>query len=319
MTFLLSRPKDDTTVAVIQWLQQKGKKFFRMNTIDDINVLYHSIPGDIAYFEDYRGKRVSLGSINSYYFHGGSIIIPIRGADEIELTMQISKWKQQEATALFRFIFNNIEEKRGFGLSPFSSIIINKLNVLQIAKKEGLNIPPSSIVSDKKKLKSLKSKWGRIINKSIDDGIYIETEKILINGQRTVEVIEGDIESIAETFFPSLVQKLIEKIYEIRVFYFRNRFYSIAIFTQNNKESKIDGREKNIQKPNREVPYSLPKEMEDKLCCFMNKLNLNYGSIDLIYSTDNNYYFLEVNPYGQYGFLSSSGNYYLEKEIAEYL
>lgn len=51
----------------------------------------------------------------------------------------------------------------------------------------------------------------------------------------------------------------------------------------------------------------------------MNSLNLNTGSIDLIVDTQDNYYFLEINPVGQFGMVSQPCNYYLEKKVAEYL
>jgi glutathione synthase/RimK-type ligase-like ATP-grasp enzyme len=52
----------------------------------------------------------------------------------------------------------------------------------------------------------------------------------------------------------------------------------------------------------------------------MSILKLNTGSVDLIFSEeDNKYYFLEVNPMGQFGMVSKPCNYYLEKEMAQYL
>jgi D-alanine-D-alanine ligase-like ATP-grasp enzyme len=48
-------------------------------------------------------------------------------------------------------------------------------------------------------------------------------------------------------------------------------------------------------------------------------LKLNTGSIDLIVNTTGEYIFLEVNPVGQFGMVSSPCNYYLEREIARFL
>ena len=51
----------------------------------------------------------------------------------------------------------------------------------------------------------------------------------------------------------------------------------------------------------------------------MNRLELRTGSIDLIYTTDGQYIFLEVNPAGQYGYNSDVTNYMLDKKLAESL
>lgn len=67
------------------------------------------------------------------------------------------------------------------------------------------------------------------------------------------------------------------------------------------------------------VPYTLPKEIEEKLMNLMNNLGYNTGSIDMIYSTDKKYYFLEINPAGQFGWTSNICNYNVHKHIAQYL
>jgi glutathione synthase/RimK-type ligase-like ATP-grasp enzyme len=64
--------------------------------------------------------------------------------------------------------------------------------------------------------------------------------------------------------------------------------------------------------------YKLPKEVEQKISILMNKLDLNCGSLDFIKS-GNNFYFLEINPIGQFLGLSYKTNSNLEKKIAEYL
>ena len=51
----------------------------------------------------------------------------------------------------------------------------------------------------------------------------------------------------------------------------------------------------------------------------MTKLEYKTGSIDLLLDTENNYYFLEINPVGQFGMVSIPCNYNIEKKIAEYL
>ena len=63
----------------------------------------------------------------------------------------------------------------------------------------------------------------------------------------------------------------------------------------------------------------MPIEIENNLAELMKHLNLNSGSIDLIYGCDKKYYFLEVNPVGQFGMTSYPCNYYIEKKIANYL
>jgi len=128
-----------------------------------------------------------------------------------------------------------------------------------------------------------------------------------------------DIESLPDEFFPSLFQKNISKKYELRVFYLNKKFYSMAIFSQNDSQTKTDFRNYNFEKPNRNVPYSLPRVVKVKINKLMKVLELETGSLDLLVDENDDYYFLEINPVGQYGMVSYPCNYYLDKIIAEEL
>jgi glutathione synthase/RimK-type ligase-like ATP-grasp enzyme len=93
----------------------------------------------------------------------------------------------------------------------------------------------------------------------------------------------------------------------------------MAIFSQRDEQTRVDFRNFNKSKPNRNIPFLLPKQLKEKLTKFMKTLNLNTGSIDMIYSTKKEFVFLEVNPVGQVGWLSENCNYYIERDIAYYL
>jgi glutathione synthase/RimK-type ligase-like ATP-grasp enzyme len=128
------------------------------------------------------------------------------------------------------------------------------------------------------------------------------------------------VDQLPETFFPSMVQKQVDKIYELRVFYLEGKFYAMAIFSQESAATGVDNR-KNFEAefPPRRVPYLLPQKVKGQLKQLMKKLKLNTGSIDILVTPNNEYVFLEVNPVGQFGMVSQPCNYYLEKRIAERL
>ena len=301
MILIHTRAKDETTTDVIQWLVYYKKDFRRLNTIQELAQW------------NAAGK---LSAFRSCYFNGKSALIPPVSSDR-EMDAQLREHlKGQAETFLAATLYGS---HKGFGNNPFENPGVNKLIALQVAQESGLTIPHTAVVSSKSTLRKLKAQWGRIIHKSMHQGIAVHTEKVLISGQQTEEVTEEVIAQLGDTFFPSLIQQLVPKQFEVRVFCFRNIVRAIATFTQRNALTEIDGRGIDTQKPNRQVPFELPGELKSKLQQVMKRLDLNYGSFDLICTPDNEFIFLEVNPYGQYGFLSMAGNFYLEKEIAEYL
>ncbi len=301
MVLIHTRPTDETTLEIIQWLCYYKKEFRRLNSVNDLIEL-----------------NISLKKFSSFYFNGKGSIIPNVTDQPGDLNEQLRDYLQNQADTVLEHLIANFAD-HGFGHSPFGQRRINKLEALKLASSLGFEIPLTEIVTSKKRLEELKGTWGRIITKSVDSGISVNTKTILIDGQKTEEVTSEVINQMAETFFPSLIQQLIPKAYEVRVFYFRERFYSLATFTQKNELSQIDGRAIDPRRPNRQVPYEISGECQARITSLMKKLELNYGSLDFIYTPEGRNVFLEVNPYGQFGFLSKAGNYHIEKQIAEYL
>lgn len=206
-----------------------------------------------------------------------------------------------------------------YQLPKFSALKIDKFSTLKKAKSIGLKIPTSIITNSKKELTVFINKHKEVITKPLHESIFFEEEKYIIFSN-TMKITLGILQEIREeTFFPSLFQEYIEKDIELRIFYIEGEFFSMAIFSQLDPQTKTDFRNYNTDNPNRNVPYILPKTIEDKLHTLMLELDLNTGSIDMIKTPNKEYIFLEVNPTGQFGFTSKPCNYFLEEKIANTL
>ena len=194
---------------------------------------------------------------------------------------------------------------------------LNKIDVLIEAKKIGIQVPEYLLTNSKIELLEFKNTHQKIITKPIYNAM-----PIIINDQKkgymyTNIVNDVVISKLPNEFFPSFFQECISKDYEIRVFYLDGNFFSSAIFSSSEDDS-IDYRNKKKNKIH-PVPYKLPIALEKKLNSLMRKLKLNTGSIDLIKCISGDYYFLEINPCGQYEAISTMCNYQLNKKIAEWL
>lgn len=216
-------------------------------------------------------------------------------------------------------IFFVLNEKKIFGNSN-DIYKENKIIDLIIASRIGLKIPDTLITGNKEKLEVFFEKYKLgIISKSLGGCIRFEANDELLWGKGTTLVTNEDIFETSDFFLPSLFQEKIEKEYEIRSFLFSNHFYSMAIFSQTDEQTSIDFRNYNRVKPNRMVPYKLPVKIENQLKQLADLRAMSTGSFDLIVTKkEKEFIFLEVNPYGQFGWLSKNCNYYLEKQIAEY-
>jgi ATP-GRASP peptide maturase of grasp-with-spasm system len=196
---------------------------------------------------------------------------------------------------------------------------VNKLEILNWAAEAGLDIPETLVTNTKyEALEFLKEK-GRIVCKSISEGFNFLTEKDQTYLMYTEEVTDEDLQSMSDKFAMTLFQELLDKEFEIRVSFLDGQFYSMAILSQENPKTEIDFRRYDYTNPNRYMPFSIPAKVKEALMKLMDRLNLQSAAIDIVYTTEKEYVFLEVNPVGQFGMVSKPCNYYLEEKIADYL
>lgn len=194
------------------------------------------------------------------------------------------------------------------------------MTALLDADSVGLTIPCSIVTTQKTDALRFYATHSNIITKSFDNIFsYRDNANKTTLNQYTYLLSRADLMALPETFPPTLFQEYIEKEYEIRVFVLLDEVYAIAVFSQQQSNTQIDMRNYNMDNMNRYVPVQLPVNITDSILKFMDKCGLNTGSIDLIRAKNGRYYFLEINPIGQFGYVSDACNYNLEYIIAKKL
>jgi hypothetical protein len=297
MIYIISELNDVSTNKVLEWLYFYNKSFIRINTdYDEFNLTM-----DIEKNEWFLK--------NVFWIRRGYFPFIKK---ELKNTIY-QKYLRDEYLRINYFIEKHSENIFGAFYKEENN---NKLNNLLSAKKAGLNIPRTIISNCKIELVNLIENNKKYVCKPFNNTFSYFDKRIIINGEGTTLL---DINKLDDTFSTSLIQEYIEKIFEIRIFFIQDSFYSMAIFSQQDEKTKIDYRNYNLEKPNRCVPFILPKNILNKIKKFVSDNDYSTGSIDLIYSNDNKFFFLEINPMGQFDWLSGNCNYHIEKKIAEIL
>ena len=313
-----------------------GEEVVRLNADDDTYKFEKINEGGIFFRNAYTNKIVNLCDAKSCWWRR-------RGVSERHFFQNVKRESlittdhdltslingsirndifTNEADRLIEYIYKYIYQNCPVNLGRPPLFNLNRLVVLEIAKKNGLLIPPFNIVTNNRDLSDVVNSYGDCVTKAISNGTM---EQIANHRFYTyTELLEPDFFTKANNnpeikYFPSLISKRIEKRMEIRSFFIDGAFYSMAIFSQNDKQTSVDFRKYNNRKPNKNEPYKLPKEIELKLINVFKDINLNCGSIDLIVDKKGNYIFLEINPVGQYNMVSEPCNYNLDNLIAKYL
>ena len=103
---------------------------------------------------------------------------------------------------------------------------------------------------------------------------------------------------------PGIYQERIEKEYEVRATFFGEREYSARIDSASMEIGKDDWRAE-VNVSNYLSPTTLPDDVREKCLDLMSRLSIEMGCFDFVVDTEENYFFLEVNPQGQFLWVES--------------
>lgn len=307
MVLIISEEADYSTNVVIDWLLFYNQIFVRVNLEDNLNIDFN---GDDFIFSN--GKiNFSLSKIKSVWYRRGDLPFKINKIGE----EQLDAFRIREINKIKEFIHYKLSKIRH--INNFHRVDYNKLIVSDLAREVGLLTPFDLLYNNKNSLISkLNSSDEDYSTKSISGNFILQYDNSLFIGYTC---LLKEKNKINYSFFPSLIQNYVVKKIELRVFYLNEIMWAMAIYSQSDTKTNTDFRNYNFNNPNRNVPFRLPFQIQKKIIKLMNKLKLNCGSLDLILNNENEFYFLEVNPVGQFGMVSNPCNYYLHKEIAKYL
>ena len=310
---LTSGTVEKSVEEVYEWICYHGGNSVIMNSDELLDYICYTFELTSRGYQHHffiGNRKVDLNSINVIWFWRWNLnpaIDQLYGSKK-----QLCDFMHEEQREVNRFIFSRLADKYWFGYK-----YVNKVVALLYAQALGIDYPDSIVTRKKDDLIQFISAHSKVITKTISNPVFLDENNSSF-GMYTTRLTLHDIKQYPNTFFPMYVQEQIPKEYEIRSFYIDGSFYSAAILSQNDDQTKLDFRRYNHTKPNRVVPYHLPSEIERKLTELMNRLNLLTGSLDLIYY-QNKYYFLEVNPVGQFDMISTPCNYNLGEIIAKHL
>jgi len=205
---------------------------------------------------------------------------------------------------IYSFITGFVDSFDGKVLTTPSILrkVENKIFQLSIATKLNFLLPNSLISNDAKEANNFNT--NKIIGKPISTG------KLTLSTSTGANIINNKIEDI--TLSPIYFQSYISKDYKLRVTVIDNKFYCVKIIAYN----EIDWR-RNSER-NRYELIETPEIVKEQCKKFMKACNLKFGAFDYIVH-NNEYYFLECNPNGQWLWLELELNLDISTKLIGFL
>lgn len=180
----------------------------------------------------------------------------------------------------------------------------NKIYQLQISKSIGFKMPSSLITN-------VAESANEINNKIIKP---LTTGKILHNGYCEIyqtNIIDTIINDIYMT--PVYFQEYISKSFEVRLTVVNNEFFGVKIESTN----RVDWRDEEAK--NTYSLVEIPEHIKRQCVALLGLLDLKFGAFDFIVDQNNEWYFLEINPNGQWLWLEQKLDLTISQEIVRLL
>ena len=179
----------------------------------------------------------------------------------------------------------------------------DKFFQLQAAQLVGILTPITLITNDPVKVRHFyEQRQGNIIAKMLTSlTISMEGNTPFVYTRRVQQEDLNDADLLC--YSPMVFQEYIPKEYELRIIYVDGDLYTGAISSRALPENNgTDWRTAKSEKFKWEC-FNVPGELARKIRKLMKTLGLCFGAIDVILTPDGRYFFLEVNPTGEWGML----------------
>ena len=310
MILIVSYPGEDHTEKVMQCLEQKGREVLMM---------------DMSDFPANKGMSLSWASSNKK---------PIFFIDNLKLSVDLNKINALWWRRLLPFTIDHelkSQSNRAFAESETSQAIYGMLDSLNCnwinpraadeaahhkplqwstAKKIGLKLPQTLVTNKPDDARNFINAHGigRVVFKAFlaSTDAWRETRLVLQEDVERLELVR---------FAPVIFQEYIEGV-DLRITIIGDQVFSAEIDAQKTSYP-VDMRmvigETEIQ------VVKLPKKIEQGLRQLQLSLGLKYGAIDMRRTPNGEYYFLEVNPAGQWLFVERGTGLPISQAMADYL
>jgi len=184
----------------------------------------------------------------------------------------------------------------------------NKLLQLRYAQDIGLLIPNTTVTNNNDFTFD-----GTKAIKSIDTAIFTINKKEAFFYTNILESNEYNKFDIS--LCPIVIQENLHPKIDYRVTVVGKKIYAVKIVVN---DQGIDGDWRKQKENISFVSIALPKDIELKCIQLLNKFNLIFGGIDLIYYK-NDFYFIEVNPTGEWAWLVDKAEQKIDEGICDCL
>lgn len=302
MLLVLSDAFDAHADRVLHELAILGEvAYFRLNLdVQSLELTSLRFPGESEqWILSQSGRQVSLADIEAVWLRRASIersALDDRalGTDPATVQLWLGEWGR-----VLAWLFQSLDKKAWFPPLRESLRAENKLLQLRAARSAGLKVPETLVTNERAAAIEFarKAPVGLAL-KSLAQDFYAVGDTMM--GLYVNRVGAEDLLAMADCGeAPLFLQAYVPKRYEVRVTTVAGNHLACRIDSQASDVTASDWRRYDLPR----TPHTaikLPEEVSAGLDHVLEVLGLPFGASDFIVTPDGDWYFLEVNPNGQW-------------------
>jgi glutathione synthase/RimK-type ligase-like ATP-grasp enzyme len=304
---ILSSTYDFSTDLICCELEQRRAKYLRLNrdNFSNYKLLFSLEDGELLVETGTQKYRISPKLLKSVYFRAP---VFLRGTGK-SYSLEEQLFRNQWSSFIRNLMVFNDSTWINHPVATYRAE--NKLYQLKIAREVGMTTPVTFVGNSLPNSVDCKKDY---IVKALDAALFYDQGKEMFTYSTIVtgeDLIQSEIQ-----YAPIILQECLKNKIDVRVTVIGDKLYATSI-TCNGENIEGDWRKHEKE----HLVYSrivLPNDIQDSILNLMKVLELHFGGVDLAI-VDGNYFFIEINPTGEWGWLTQVASLPIDKQIVDYM
>jgi glutathione synthase/RimK-type ligase-like ATP-grasp enzyme len=196
----------------------------------------------------------------------------------------------------------------------------NKPLQLKLARSLGLEVPRTLMTNDPESVRTFAASCPEGVVTKMMTAFAVHDEEQREHVVFTTKLGPSELENLEGLdLCPMTFQELVPKALELRVTVVGERVMAASIDSQSLPGSRHDWRREGRALLEAWKPYALPEPVRARTLKLMDALGLNYGALDFIVTPEGRHVFLEVNPAGEFMWLTRNPGLPIHEALADLL
>lgn len=294
---IVTNERDITTDFIVLELQRRGLRYHRLNTenLPSYSLRFDPSMGAGSLELEFDGERLCLGEIGAGYFRRpGTPRASNDVHDPASRSYCESEWLSV-AKSLYGFV-----GERWLNAPSAIELAENKPLQLVTANRLGFQVPSTYITNDPIRMRSFQQSYN-VIGKPLKQALVGNNDETGVIFTSEIGLTTNEDDSAIRAA-PVIYQHRIGKALDVRVTVVGESVFATGIHSQTDPDSALDWRRGQNAALEHSV-ITLPDALSAACVKLTKHFNLRFSAIDLILDEEGSWWFLEINPNGQWAWI----------------